>query len=598
MDYIEIDNVKSLNVVVNDNNKFDNCKDDCSENNIANSTSMIRVKIVSGPSISYSNASLDTGSFISATNATFAQKLGLKMCPLDQNDIKKITVANSQSIELNTKVRMQLQIGPLTINHWIYCVKNLSHPLILGLDFMRNYGVQLLHDQNIVKIKGVQINFISSKQFLGMAIMKNAVKIYPNSEQIIPIRTNASKKNIPCETIPLSNPVSGLTIGTQILQQNGKYCAISRNNSDRTIRLKRNVPIGYVVRSRPVSSEPISDPHSTALKPLISNSVSSVVSDLSSHTVQSIYNKDIVNLDVDLQCNQSHISQIDRDNLTCASFNAGSDSHIPTASRLTSNESVLVQPEVIISVATPISTDQPQTDLSNQSSQQQQLLCNSVQQILCDAMRQEKQNVMQPQSASNETNDSTHFAAIGLPSSRDAASQTERLNLETKNIGFSQSPSATPPAAAALPPPPLQSERVNFFDSNDESSHRSSPAQTQGDLHLPVMKKRTCEELGLKLENCTLTENEMKKFRQLIYDYSDVFCVDNSELTGCTLGQLTLRPKEKDPKPFRAKVYPQNSADREILEKEIDELLRCGFIQRSTSNYSCPCFFSFKKGEP
>ena len=290
MDYIGIDNLDSLNAVddVNKNN-CDNSNDDFSDNNIANSTSMIRVRIVSDELTStFSNVLLDTGSFISAANANFAQKLGLKMCSLDQNDIKKITVANSQNIDLNAKVRVQMQIGPLTIHHWVYCVKNLSHPLILGLDFMRKYGVQLLHDQNIVKIKGIQINFISSKQFLGMAIMKTAVKIYPNSEQIIPIKTNASKKNVPCQIMPLSNPViSGLTIGTQILQQNGKYCALTKNNSDRTIRLRRNVPIGYVVRSNPIPSEAIPRTHTTSLKPLLSGSEPLPIPQYHSHTIQS-----------------------------------------------------------------------------------------------------------------------------------------------------------------------------------------------------------------------------------------------------------------------------------------------------------------------
>ena len=109
---------------------------------------------------------------------------------------------------------------------------------------------------------------------------------------------------------------------------------------------------------------------------------------------------------------------------------------------------------------------------------------------------------------------------------------------------------------------------------------------------------RTFEDLGLKLENTNLSEEEKDQFKDIVQQYNDVFALDNSELTGCVLGSLKLRPKNVETKPFRARIYPQSTVDRLETEKQIDDLFRCGFIERSTSNFSSPCFLVNKANSP
>ena len=127
-----------------------------------NPTSLIRIKIVTGENSNvFSNVLLDTGSHFSVINSRYAHKLGLRLQNLQQGDIKYVMMANSQLVSISCKVRMQLQIGNLTLHEWAYCVPTLSQNIILGLKFMRNNGVNLLNDRGIVKIMGVKIPFVS-----------------------------------------------------------------------------------------------------------------------------------------------------------------------------------------------------------------------------------------------------------------------------------------------------------------------------------------------------------------------------------------------------------------------------------------------------
>ena len=107
---------------------------------------------------------------------------------------------------------MQLQIGNLTLHEWVYCVPTLSQNIILGLKFMRNNGVNLLNDRGIVKIQGVKIPFVSSKDYLSLAVMNRDTVIPPKSSKAILIKTNAAKKNVPFEIRSLPQPPSGLVV--------------------------------------------------------------------------------------------------------------------------------------------------------------------------------------------------------------------------------------------------------------------------------------------------------------------------------------------------------------------------------------------------
>ena len=231
---------------------------------------MIRVKISTGQNSSvFSNVLLDTGSHFSLVSAQYAKKLGLRHEKLQRGDIQQIMVANSQSVAIESKVRLQINVGSLTLYEWAFCVKNLSHNVILGLKFMRNNSVNLLNDRCIAKIRGVKIPFVSGKDYLSLVVVDTPIVIPPRSSKVVFFRANAVKKNVPFKIVSLPCPTPGLVVETLPTLRNGKSCSVSRNNTVCAIRLSRNTPIGYAVRVRaPVTGDTVTSGRTERKVPL------------------------------------------------------------------------------------------------------------------------------------------------------------------------------------------------------------------------------------------------------------------------------------------------------------------------------------------
>jgi len=179
---------------------------------------MIRVKIATGQNSGvFSNVLLDSGSGMSLINATYAQKLGLRQCPLQSGDSTHCIAANSEFVPIRSKVRLQMQIGGLTIHEWVYCVKSLSHNVILGLRFMRDNGVNLLNDTGMVKIHGVKIPFVSGSDYLSLAVVKFDTVVPPRSIKILSFKANAVKKGVPFKIVSLPVPFHRLAVEASLL---------------------------------------------------------------------------------------------------------------------------------------------------------------------------------------------------------------------------------------------------------------------------------------------------------------------------------------------------------------------------------------------
>ena len=103
------------------------------------------------------------------------------------------------------------------------------------------------------------------------------------------------------------------------------------------------------------------------------------------------------------------------------------------------------------------------------------------------------------------------------------------------------------------------------------------------------MTKRTYDDLKIDLGD--VGDSDTKEgFKRLITEYSDVFALSNSELTGCNLGEVTIKLKDPNCKPVRGKTFAHSIEDRKIISEQIDEMLRDGFIQPSSSPFSVGCF--------
>ncbi len=58
-----------------------------------------------------------------------------------------------------------------------------------------------------------------------------------------------------------------------------------------------------------------------------------------------------------------------------------------------------------------------------------------------------------------------------------------------------------------------------------------------------TIPQRSFEDLGLSFEGATIAESEKECLKELVKEFNDIFALQNSELTGCVLGTLKLRPR-------------------------------------------------------
>ena len=101
---------------------------------------------------------------------------------------------------------------------------------------------------------------------------------------------------------------------------------------------------------------------------------------------------------------------------------------------------------------------------------------------------------------------------------------------------------------------------------------------------------RTCEDLGIKIEHPELSSYETKPFADLITKYSDVFAMQDSELTGCNVLKVKLRLKDPNCKPSRGRIYTHSREAQKEIDRQIKGLLNNGFIEKSNSPYTSGVF--------
>ncbi len=109
---------------------------------------------------------------------------------------------------------------------------------------------------------------------------------------------------------------------------------------------------------------------------------------------------------------------------------------------------------------------------------------------------------------------------------------------------------------------------------------------------ITVDTEKTKTEVAFPLDHSDLSPEQISKFNSLISHNRDAFAVDLSEL-GCTLEHHTIDTGNE--KPVSARHYRQSQIVKQEMDKQIDELLRLGFIESSTSLWRSPVCMVKKK---
>ena len=93
--------------------------------------------------------------------------------------------------------------------------------------------------------------------------------------------------------------------------------------------------------------------------------------------------------------------------------------------------------------------------------------------------------------------------------------------------------------------------------------------------------------LKSKIVDETLSQAQNETLYKLIMEFKDIFATSIGDLhTPCTIAKHII--KLEDTKPIRIKPYRRSIKEKELIQKDIDEMLRAGIIRKSKSPWASP----------
>ena len=120
------------------------------------------------------------------------------------------------------------------------------------------------------------------------------------------------------------------------------------------------------------------------------------------------------------------------------------------------------------------------------------------------------------------------------------------------------------------------------------TSHSSNLQVFSLDTEVPQPEKPAADipDVPIDFSNSALTESQQKQLKQLINEYRDVFALSPEELGRTNWVQHTIDTGEAAP--IRMRPYRVPEAQKEKIEKCIDDMLDQGVIRPSTSPWASP----------
>ena len=110
----------------------------------------------------------------------------------------------------------------------------------------------------------------------------------------------------------------------------------------------------------------------------------------------------------------------------------------------------------------------------------------------------------------------------------------------------------------------------------------------------PKRKAYTCEQIGLKIKNDQLSENDKRMLMNVINEFGDVIAMEDADMEQCPFFEMKIEPKP-GVKPYAARPFNQTKEARDEIFRQIQLLLDIGFVKPFTSEWSANCLCVSKK---
>ena len=128
---------------------------------------------------------------ISCANTAFLSKALHKDFKLGPSNYRNVVVVGGEHHDVVGTVSLTLNFGGLKVDHTFHVIDSLHHSVILGLDFMEKYRVNIDLGQKLMSIMQTKVCSISTKT--GFARSASAFNIEPNHGTDINIKLSCSK---------------------------------------------------------------------------------------------------------------------------------------------------------------------------------------------------------------------------------------------------------------------------------------------------------------------------------------------------------------------------------------------------------------------
>lgn len=120
----------------------------------------------------------------------------------------------------------------------------------------------------------------------------------------------------------------------------------------------------------------------------------------------------------------------------------------------------------------------------------------------------------------------------------------------------------------------------------EERKRKETPQEKKVRVMRTPPSDRTIDDLELSINKDGYIKTDTTRFRNLIQENIDLFAVSNAELPGCTLMRATFKLKDPNAKPVRGRVFSHSKEAKAEIERQVTELLKDDFIERSCSPFS------------
>ena len=179
-------------------------------------------------------ALIDTGASISCISQKAYDLCRTKQDVIEATDIPVVKGVGGHVMHVTSKVTLSITMGRLTFPHTFYVLPQITHEVILGLDFLQEQNAKINFSTNMLELQNglTEVELCHDQNKSSLVTVVGNISIPPRHEVIIPvtIRHKTNQNN----AMGLVEPVSSLLTRNALM---GAKCLVKPTNKRASYRI-------------------------------------------------------------------------------------------------------------------------------------------------------------------------------------------------------------------------------------------------------------------------------------------------------------------------------------------------------------------------